>query len=314
MVFANEESCTLCQSLVQPEHIVRTNWRLRIANHLKVSSKFGCVYCVMCKTKKKTKKKTLEMGHGHEDSRDSTREASQTLSRGGWSFHHTFPFATLLDRAGHLRLNCPPLRRAWSGHVLSLSIIRTYQLQCSPRGACHLHQAGYRRTDLQPPLLPRRWERCEDCEEGGGRRERRQTGVMLAHYKGGRENYIWVFLSCVVALGRSRIVNGQTSFPGFFLSCVNLTGNSVRKLHEASVFANLAADFGILLCFMLGWIPQGGRLAMFMYLFEHFCFFTVHKGRDYAESGCDVFCSILQMIVLAKYSSICHKVFDYFFI
>lgn len=75
-------------------------------------------------------------------------------------------FASLLDWAHRLRLDCPPLRRAWSGHVLSLGVITTYQLQCSPLVACHLHQAGYHRTDLRPP---RRWERCDDRETGSGR-------------------------------------------------------------------------------------------------------------------------------------------------
>lgn len=116
------------------------------------------------KQKEKKGKKRVEMGHGSEDSQVSAREASS--SHGGWSLPDTF-FATLLDWAGRLRLNCPPLRRAWSGHVLSLGIIRTYQLQCSPLVACHLHQAGYRRTDLRPPW---RWERCDDREKGGGER------------------------------------------------------------------------------------------------------------------------------------------------
>lgn len=223
------------------------------------------------------------MGHGSEDSQVSAREASS--SHGGWSLPDTF-FATLLDWAGRLRLNCPPLRRAWSGHVLSLGIIRTYQLQCSPLVACHLHQAGYRRTDLRPPW---RWERCDDREKGGGNEGEqtesewdRDTWRKLAHYRGGRENYIWVFLYCVVASGRRRTVDGQNSFPGLFLSCLNLRGGTTGKLHETKLFANLAADFGVL--FMLGWIPWGSRLAMFIYLFSLFAFLLSRK----AETMCQV--------------------------
>lgn len=157
---------------------VRTeSWEL--LHHLKDLSKFGGVYSVVCKTKREErKKKSSDPRHGSEDSQVRAREASS--SHGGWSLPDTF-FATLLDWAVRLRLNCPPLRRAWSGHVLSLGIIRTYQLQCSPLVACHLHQAGYRRTDLRPPW---RWERCDDTEKGGGERgEADREWVRQRHMK-----------------------------------------------------------------------------------------------------------------------------------
>lgn len=254
------------------------NQRLRIIWKIHESVEESTVLSVKQKTEKEsrwdTALRTLESAHV---------KPLKLCHMEARSFPDTF-FATLPDWAGRLRLNCPPLRRVWSGHVLSLGIIRTYQLQCSPLLACHLHQAGYCRTDLRPP---RRWERCEDREKRGRGEQTesewdRDTWRKLARYRGGREN--WVFLYCVVASGQRRTDDGQNSFPGFFLSCLNLRGGTAEKLHEAKLFANPAADFGVL--FMLGWIPCGQQIGHVYLFICTFCFFfTVQKETMWKVDG-----------------------------
>lgn len=136
-------------------------------------------------------------------------------------------------------------------------------------------------------------------EEGNGRGngERvRQRGLKLAHYKGGT-----VFLSCAGAAGRSRTVNGQNSFPGFFLSCLNFRGSSMGRLHEALRFCKSGS------ClwnpFHVEVNPSGWQIGHVDSFICTFGLLTVQRCRDCVERGCDVLCCILQIIVLAKYSS-----------